>query len=76
MERMEFDDVEVTFRIQGSGERIVLVHASAFVSWYDPLIERLTDARHAAVPAATAQARRRRRTARCRRPRTPRSVPG
>ena len=43
MERVEFDDVEVTFAVQGSGERLVLVHASAFVSWYDPLIERLTD---------------------------------
>src|SRR5262245_45513335 len=43
MDRLEFDDVEVSFQIRGAGERIVLVHASPFVSWYRPLIEQLAD---------------------------------
>ena len=43
MERLAFDDVELTYELRGGGERIVCVHASPFVSWYGPLIERLTD---------------------------------
>lgn len=43
MERFAFDDVELTYERRGGGERIVLVHASPFVSWYGPLIDRLTD---------------------------------
>ncbi|HET9602545.1 MAG TPA: alpha/beta hydrolase [Acidimicrobiales bacterium] len=40
---LRFGDVELTYASHGSGERIVLVHASAFVSWYGPLLEQLTD---------------------------------
>lgn len=43
MDRLAFDDVELTYERQGGGERIVLVHASPFVSWYGPLIEQLGD---------------------------------
>jgi hypothetical protein len=43
MERLTFDDVELTYEQRGRGEQIVLVHASPFVSWYVPLIEQLTD---------------------------------
>ncbi|BAH48790.1 alpha/beta fold hydrolase [Rhodococcus opacus] len=35
-------DVELTYQLRERGERVVLVHASAFASWYDPLIEQLT----------------------------------
>lgn len=42
MDRFEFDDVELTYQQHERGERVVLVHASAFVSWYRPLIEHLT----------------------------------
>jgi pimeloyl-ACP methyl ester carboxylesterase len=41
MERLAFDDVELTYRVQDGGERVVFVHASAFVSWYDPLLSEL-----------------------------------
>lgn len=43
MDRLTFDDVDLTYWLREGGERIVLVHASAFVSWYDPLVERLKD---------------------------------
>jgi pimeloyl-ACP methyl ester carboxylesterase len=43
MDRYEFDDVELTYEVRGRGAPVVLVHASAFVSWYDPLVERLSD---------------------------------
>jgi pimeloyl-ACP methyl ester carboxylesterase len=58
MDRLEFDDVEMNFEVHGEGERVVLVHASAFVSWYTPLVERLdgystlTYRRHLRRPAA------------------------
>ncbi len=43
MDRFDFDDVELTFQLHLGGERVVLVHASPFVSWYGPLIEQLAD---------------------------------
>ncbi len=43
MDLLAFDDVELTYEVHNRGERVVLVHASAFVSWYDPLIEQLTE---------------------------------
>jgi pimeloyl-ACP methyl ester carboxylesterase len=43
MERLAFDDVELTYELGEGGDRIVLVHASPFVSWYMPLVEQLTD---------------------------------
>ena len=42
MDRYEFDDVELTYELRGSGEPVVLVHASAFASWYVPLVDRLS----------------------------------
>jgi pimeloyl-ACP methyl ester carboxylesterase len=42
MDRLVLDDVEVTYEVTDGDERVVLVHATAFVSWYDPLIEQLT----------------------------------
>ena len=41
MDRIELDDLELTYELDGHGERVVLVHASPFVSWYRPLVERL-----------------------------------
>ena len=41
MNHFEFDDVELTYEIRGHGDPVVLVHASAFVRWYEPLIEHL-----------------------------------
>jgi pimeloyl-ACP methyl ester carboxylesterase len=43
MDRLEFDDVEVSLQVHDAGERIVLVHASPFVSWYRPLVEQLDE---------------------------------
>src|SRR5262245_51621267 len=43
MERVDFDEVELTYERRDAGERVVFVHASAFVSWFGPLIERLLD---------------------------------
>jgi pimeloyl-ACP methyl ester carboxylesterase len=42
-EHVEFGDVEVSYQLRGCGEPLVLIHASPFVSWYDPLVERLGD---------------------------------
>ncbi len=41
MDRFDFDDIELSYELRGRGERIVLVHASPFVSWYQPLVARL-----------------------------------
>jgi pimeloyl-ACP methyl ester carboxylesterase len=41
MEHLEFADVELTYEVLEGGERVVLVHASPFVSWYRPLLEQL-----------------------------------
>jgi pimeloyl-ACP methyl ester carboxylesterase len=43
MDRLAFGDVELTYELDERGDRIVLVHASPFVSWYVPLIEQLTE---------------------------------
>jgi pimeloyl-ACP methyl ester carboxylesterase len=43
MERLAFDDVELTYDLGEGGDPIVLVHASPFVSWYVPLVEQLTE---------------------------------
>ena len=42
MESLTFDDVELSYTREGAGEHVVLVHASPFVSWYRPLVGRLT----------------------------------
>jgi pimeloyl-ACP methyl ester carboxylesterase len=43
MERLELDDVELTYEARGQGDRVVLIHSSSFVSWYSPLVENLPD---------------------------------
>jgi pimeloyl-ACP methyl ester carboxylesterase len=47
VDRLAFDDVELTCELDGDRGApvvpVVLVHASAFVSWYVPLCDRLTD---------------------------------
>lgn len=43
MDRLAFDDVELTYWLEDGGERVVLLHASPFVSWYGPLVEQLAD---------------------------------
>jgi pimeloyl-ACP methyl ester carboxylesterase len=43
MDRLAFDDVELTYQLEEGGERIVLLHASPFVSWYGPLVEQLAE---------------------------------
>jgi pimeloyl-ACP methyl ester carboxylesterase len=43
MERMVLDEVELLYQVREGGERVVFVHASPFVSWYRPLIERLAE---------------------------------
>jgi pimeloyl-ACP methyl ester carboxylesterase len=43
MDHLELDGVNLTYWLREGGERVVLVHASAFVSWYDPLVEQLTE---------------------------------
>ncbi len=43
MERFDVDDMQLTYELVERGERVVLVHASPFVSWYGPLVERLPD---------------------------------
>ena len=42
VDRFQFGDVDLDYRILDSGdERVVLVHASPFVSWYQPLVAQL-----------------------------------
>jgi hypothetical protein len=43
VDRFAFDDVELSYELDGGGERVVLVHASPFVSWHQPLIAQLRD---------------------------------
>ena len=45
MDRLDLDDIELTYELSGAdaGERVVLVHATAFVSWYGPLLEQLPE---------------------------------
>ena len=43
MDRLAFDDVELAWDLREGGDRIVLIHASPFVSWYGPLVDKLTD---------------------------------
>ena len=41
MDRFDVDDVSLTYELSDGTERVLLVHANAFVSWYRPLLERL-----------------------------------
>jgi pimeloyl-ACP methyl ester carboxylesterase len=43
MDHVEFDGVAVDYEVRGSGDPVVLLHARAFVGWYDPLVEVLSD---------------------------------
>ncbi len=42
MDHLSFDDIDLTYQVRGSGERVALIHASPFVSWYEPLVEQLS----------------------------------
>jgi pimeloyl-ACP methyl ester carboxylesterase len=41
MDRIMLDGMELNYERAGQGEPVVLVHATAFASWYDPLVARL-----------------------------------
>src|SRR5262245_33821746 len=41
VDRLDFDDIELTYSWREGGEPVVLVHASPFVSWYGPLVEQI-----------------------------------
>jgi hypothetical protein len=43
MDSLVFHDVELTYELGEGGDRVVLVHASPFVSWYVPLVEQLSE---------------------------------
>jgi pimeloyl-ACP methyl ester carboxylesterase len=43
MAEWTFEDIALTYAIRGQGEPVVLVHASPFVEWYDPLVAHLPD---------------------------------
>src|SRR5262245_52195137 len=43
MDRFHFDDVELSYEVRDGGERVVLVHAAPFVSWYGPLLAQLPE---------------------------------
>jgi pimeloyl-ACP methyl ester carboxylesterase len=39
---VDLDGVEVDYEVIGTGEQIAFLHARPFVSWYSPLVERLS----------------------------------
>ena len=41
MDRFDFDDIELSYQLRDAGDRVVFIHASPFVSWYQPLIAQL-----------------------------------
>ena len=43
MDHVEFDGVTVDFEVTGNGDRVVLLHARAFVGWYVPLVDVLSE---------------------------------
>ena len=43
MDVIELGDVELTYRLHEGDQPVVLVHASAFVSWYQPLIAEMPE---------------------------------
>ncbi len=43
MDGLAFEDVELSYELSESGDPVVLVHASPFVSWYVPLVEQLAE---------------------------------
>ncbi|ABG92631.1 hypothetical protein RHA1_ro00796 [Rhodococcus jostii RHA1] len=43
MDSARFGDVSLTYELREGGERVVLLHAGAFVSWYDPLVAQLME---------------------------------
>jgi pimeloyl-ACP methyl ester carboxylesterase len=44
MGRIEVGDVELAYEVEGTGDRVVLVHASPFTGWYAPLVPHLAGA--------------------------------
>ena len=41
--RITHDDVELIYELTGTGDPVVLIHASPFVGWYAPLVEQMPD---------------------------------
>jgi pimeloyl-ACP methyl ester carboxylesterase len=41
MGQISFEDIELEYELREGRDPVVLVHASPFVSWYDPLVARL-----------------------------------
>ena len=41
--RITHDDVELIYELTGTGDPVVLIHASPFVGWYAPLVEKMPD---------------------------------
>jgi pimeloyl-ACP methyl ester carboxylesterase len=41
MDRIDIDGLTVEYQFRGEGEPVVFIHATPFVPWYQPLIERL-----------------------------------
>ena len=39
---VELDGVEVDYEVDGTGDQVAVLHARPFVSWYSPLVERLS----------------------------------
>lgn len=54
MDRLHLDGVDVSYEVRGDGPKVVLLHASAFASWFGPLVERMpgfSAVRYAREPA-------------------------
>ncbi len=43
VDHVEFDGVAVDYEVTGSGDQVVLLHARAFVGWYAPLVDVLSE---------------------------------
>jgi pimeloyl-ACP methyl ester carboxylesterase len=41
--RITHDDIELIYELTGTGDPVVLIHASPFVGWYAPLVEQMPD---------------------------------
>ncbi len=39
---VELDGVEVDYEVDGTGDQVAVLHARPFVSWYSPLVERMS----------------------------------
>lgn len=43
MDQLWIDGTEVDYRLEGEGERVMLLHSAAFEPWYEPLADELRD---------------------------------